>query len=208
MYVPVDQQRAQYIGIPNIKLGITAVVAVFGSGVFAPLFMIIKHTISTLDKPDQSAMKVIKTMYNKNDGFGVKDGWRLALWEKELTISEVTAIHKCYYIINDVTGAVITSQYKAWNNTVRMIMWLETIVAPLKERLGKLLIWFDNCGCQETSLVDSVINSLQVYVSCLPPNMTRVLQVLDLVVNGPLKTHSSRLRGSRIVACFQNFAPL
>ena len=74
MYVPVDQQRAQNIGIPNIKLRITAVVAVFGSGVFAPLFMIIKHTISSLDKPDQSTMKVIRTMYNKNDGFGVKDG--------------------------------------------------------------------------------------------------------------------------------------
>ena len=208
MYVPVDQQRAQNIGIPNIKLRITAVVAVFGSGVFAPLFMIIKHTISSLDKPDQSTMKVIKTMYNKNDGFGVKDGWRLVLWEKELTISEVTAIHKCYYIINDVTGAVITSQYKAWNDTVRMIMWLETIVAPLKERLGKLLIWFDNCGCHKTALVDSVINGLQVHVACLPPNMTGVLQVLDLVVNGPLKAHSRRLRGSRIVACFQNFAHL
>ena len=208
MYVPVDQQRAQYIGIPNIKLRITAVVAVFGSGVFAPLFMIIKHTISSLDKPDQSTMKVIKTMYNKNDGFGVKDGWRLVLWEKELTISEVTAIHKCYYIINDVTGALITSQYKAWNDTVRMIMWLETIVAPLKERLGKLLIWFDNCGCHKTALVDSVINGLQVHVACLPPNMTGVLQVLDLVVNGPLKAHSRRLRGSRIVACFQNFAHL
>lgn len=74
------------------------------------------------------------------------------MWEKELTIGDVTAIHKYYYIINDVTGAVITSQFKAWNDTVRMIMWLETIVAPLKERLGKLLIWFDNCGCHKTAL--------------------------------------------------------
>ena len=208
MYVPVDQHRAQNIGIHNVKLRITAVVAVFGSGAFAPLFMIIKHTVSSLDKPDQSSMKVIKTMFNKNDGFGVRDGWKLVLWQKELTISDVTATHKCYYIINSVTGAVITSQYKAWNDTVRMIMWLETIVAPLKVRLGKLLIWFDNCGCHKTALVDSVINGLQVHVACLPPNMTGVLQVLDLVVNGPLKAHSRRLRGSRIVASFQKFAHL
>ena len=204
MYVPGDQHRAQNIGVPNAKLRITAVVAVFGSGVFAPLFIIIKHTVSSLDRPDQSGMKVIKTLYNKNDGFGVSDGWKLVLWEKELTIGDVTAIHKCYYIINDETGAVITSQFKAWNDTVRMIMWLETIVAPLKERLGKLLIWFDNCGCHKTALVDSVIKSLQVHVACLPPNMTGVLQVLDLVVNSPLKAHSRKLRDHALLHAFKN----
>lgn len=208
MYVPVDQPRAKNQGVPNVKLRITAVIAVFGSGVFAPLFLIIKHTVSSLEKPDQSTMKVIQTLHRKNDGFGEDDGWRLVLWEKELTIGDVTTLHKCYYIINDVTGAVITSQYKAWNDTVRMIMWLEIIVAPLKERLGKLLIWFDNCGCHKTSLVDSVINSLQVHVACLPPNMTGELQVLDLVVNGPLKAYTRKLRGSRIVASFQKFANL
>jgi hypothetical protein len=208
MYVPKDQQRAQNIGVPNVKLRITAVVAVFGSGVFAPLFIIIKHTISSLEKPDQSGMKVIRTMYKNDEGFGAKDGWKLILWQKELTIANVTAIHKCYYIIHDKTGEVITSQYKAWNDTVRMIMWLETICEPLKERLGKLLIWFDNCGCHKTAIVDSVINSLQIHVACLPPNMTGELQVLDLVVNGPLKAHSRKLRGSRIFACFQKFAEL
>ena len=85
-------------------------------------------------------------------------------------------------------------------------MWLETVIKPLKEKLGKLLIWFDNCGCHKTALVDDVINSLQIHVACLPPNMTGILQVLDLVVNGPLKAHSRKLRGSRIVACFQEFA--
>ena len=117
----------------------------------------------------------------------------------------LTDTHKCYYIINQYTGHVITSQYKAWNDTVRMIMWLETVVKPLKARLGKLMIWFDNCGCHKTSLVDDVIVELGVQVACLPPNMTGVLQVLDLVVNGPLKAHTRNLRGSRIVECFQKF---
>lgn len=74
---------------------------------------------------------------------------------------------------------MITSQYKAWNDTVRMIMWLETIVAPLKNKLGKLMIWFDNCGCHKTNLVDDVIEELGIQVACLPPNMTSTLQVLD-----------------------------
>ena len=65
-----------------------------------------------------------------------------------------------------------------------MIMWLETVVKPLKEKLSKLLIWFDNCGCHKTQTVEDVIIGLQVHVACLPPNMTGVLQVLDLVVNG------------------------
>ena len=206
MYVPKDQSRAQNIGIPNMKLLITAVVAVFANGQFAPLMIIIKHSISSLERPDQSRMTVVRDLYKKDEGFGEKDGWKLILWEKKLTIGGITADHKCYYIINKDTGEVITSQYKAWNDTVRMIMWLETIIKPLKEKLGKLLIWFDNCGCHKTALVDDVINSLQIHVACLPPNMTGILQVLDLVVNGPLKAHSRKLRGCRIVACFQEFA--
>lgn len=206
MFVPTDQSRAQNIGIPNMKLRITAVVSVFANGQFAPLMILIKHSISSLERPDQSRMTVVRDLYKKDDGFGEKDGWKLILWEKERTIGGNTAVHKCYYIINDDTGEVITSQYKAWNDTVRMIMWLETVIKPLKEKLGKLLIWFDNCGCHKTASVDDVINSLQIHVACLPPNMTGILQVLDLVVNGPLKAHSRKLRGFRIVACFQEFA--
>ena len=87
-------------------------------------------------------------------------------------------------------------------------MWLETIIKPLKNRLGKLMIWFDNCGCHKTTLVDDVISELGVQIACLPPNMTGILQVLDLVVNGPLKAHTRNLRGARIVECFQSFIKL
>ena len=132
-------------------------------------------------------------------------GMVFILWTKDLIINGVTDTHKYYNIINQYTGHVITSQYKAWNDTVRMIMWLETVVKPLKARLGKLMIWFDNCGCHKTSLVDDVIVELGVQVACLPPNMTGVLQVLDLVVNGPLKAYTKNFRGSRIVECFQKF---
>ena len=84
-------------------------------------------------------------------------------------------------------------------------MWLETVVKPYKDKHGKLLIWFDNCGCHKTAAVDKVISELDVQIACLPPNMTGVLQVLDLVVNGPLKAHTRNLRGARIVESFQKF---
>lgn len=208
MYCPPDQNRAQNLGIPNTKLRITAVIAVSGNGDFVPLFIIIKHSVSSADRPDQSTMRVIRDLHKRDDGYGVSNGWELILWCRSLTVKGVTEMHKCYYIINKHTGHVITSQYKAWNDTIRMIMWLETIIKPLKIRLGKLMIWFDNCGCHKTTMVDDVINELGVQIACLPPNMTGVLQVLDLVVNGPLKAHTRNLRGARIVESFQSFIKL
>ena len=41
--------------------------------------------------------------------------------------------------------------------------------------------------------------------TCLPPNMTYILQVLDLVVNGPLKAHMRQLRAKRIVDYFKRY---
>ena len=83
-------------------------------------------------------MRVIRDLYKKDDGYGVGDGWDLILWSRELTVKGVTDMHKCYYIINKYTRHVITSQYKPWNDSIRMIMWLEIVLKPLKIRLGKL----------------------------------------------------------------------
>lgn len=208
LYCPPDQNRAAHLGVPNTKLRITAVVAVSGSGAFVPLFIIIKHSVGSEERPDQSSMRVIQDLHKKNEGFGSNHGWVLHLWEKELCIKSITATHKCYYIINTNTGEVITSQFKAWNDSIRMIMWLELVVGPLKRRLTKLMIWFDNCGCHKTDIVDVEIARLGVQVACLPPNMTGVLQVLDLVVNGPIKAHTRNLRGARTVAAFGEFKKL
>lgn len=65
MYCPPDQNRLQHIGIPNIKLCITAVVTVSGNGDFAPLLIIIKHSISSEERPDQSRMTVVKDLHRQ-----------------------------------------------------------------------------------------------------------------------------------------------
>ena len=69
-------------------------------------------------------MTVFKKLRVKN-GFKVQDGWVLKIWSRELTIEKVTAEHKVYYLIHEVTGHVITSQVKAWNDTVRMVLWFD-----------------------------------------------------------------------------------
>ena len=71
MYCPPDQSRAQHLGIPNTKLRITAVVAVSGTGKFVPLFIIIKHSVSSADRPDQSGMKVITSLCGLTMGSAV-----------------------------------------------------------------------------------------------------------------------------------------
>ena len=40
-------------------------------------------------------------------------------------------------------------------------------------------------------------------MALLPPNMTDVLQVIDLVLNGPIKQHIRTIRAERIVAYFR-----
>jgi DDE superfamily endonuclease len=204
IWCPGDQRRATNIGISNTKLRITAVISVNGLGQFAPLMLIIKHSQSSEAKPDQTKMKVITELFKK-EGFRAEEGWVKNIWEKSLTIKGVTALHKCTYIRNTVTGHVITSQSKAWNDTTRMVMWFELVMQPIKLQKTKLMIWCDNCGSHKTSSVKDVITETGIDVAFLPPNMTGELQVLDLVVNGPIKAHVKNKRATRLYESFQLF---
>lgn len=125
LFCPSNQQRASNLGIANTKLRVTAVITVGANGNFAPLMIIIKHSANSKDRPDQSSMKVIQNLFKRPD-FGATNGWKLCLWEKALQIADKLEDHKCWYMIHETTGHVITSQHKAWNDQVRMIMWLET----------------------------------------------------------------------------------
>jgi len=43
-------------------------------------------------------------------------------------------MHSVNYLIHTRTGNVITSQYKAWNDTVRMAMLIDLILKPESEK--------------------------------------------------------------------------
>lgn len=173
-----------------------------GNGIFAPLMLIITHTISSDVRHDQTRMRVIHELFKK-EGYRNSDGWSIKIWEKELTIKNVTVIHKCTYIIHELSGNVITSQCKAWNDTVRMVMWYELVMHPIRMKLGKMLLWCDNCGSHRTSSVRDTIVETDIDVAFLPPNMTSELQVLDLIVNGPIKSHVKTKRAERLYDSFQ-----
>lgn len=204
IFCPGNQRRATNIGISNDKMRITAVVAVNAAGDFAPLMLILKHSVSSEARPDQTGMTVIRDLHKK-PGFTVDDGWSKVTWVKELTIKGITATHKVIYIIHEDTRHVVTSQCKAWNDTVRMVLWFEIVMKPIKDYLGKMLLWNDNCGSHKTTPVRDVTREIGIDVAYLPRNMTSELQVLDLVVNGPLKAHIRTNRANRLYKSFQLF---
>ena len=204
-YCPKDQQRATNIGITDTKVRITAVIAVSAAGLFAPLMLILKHSKSSEKSPDQTKMTVINKLH-KVEGFTERDGWTKHTWSKLLTLKGKEDEHKVTYIIHNVTKHVITSQVKAWNDTVRMIMWNELVVNPIQVELGRsVLLWCDNCGSHKTTSVQKVITEIGADVVFLPKNMTGELQVLDLVVNGPLKAHIRTNRANRLYSHFQKY---
>jgi hypothetical protein len=63
----------------------------------------------------------------------------------------------------------------------------------------------DNCSVHKGSYLDAIYLEANIQVKYLPPNMTYILQVLDLVVNGPIKAHIHGLRAERIVEYFKEY---
>ena len=54
--------------------------------------LIAKHSVSSEKRPDQTGMTVIRDLHKKS-GFTENDGWILKVWQKEITLSGVNALH-------------------------------------------------------------------------------------------------------------------
>ena len=83
--------------------------------------------------------------------------------------------------------------------------FLPAFINTLTNLDGKMLLLFDNCGCHKVDVVEKQMSDMGIHVALLPPNMTAIIQVLDLVVNGPLKAHIRHLRAMVIVESFKVF---
>jgi hypothetical protein len=88
-----------------------------------------------------------------------------------------------------------------------MAMWTELIIVPLKGS-NPMCLWMDNCGCHKTDAIRQLFEILNILNPFYPPNMTAILQVLDLIVNGPIKTLTRHSNAARIVAHFKEFKTL
>ena len=68
---------------------------------------------------------------------------------------------------------------------------------------GSILLWMDNFCAHRTPDIDTLLTERNVYAAMYPENMTAHLQVLDLIVNGPIKRHIRACRSHELVDNFQ-----
>jgi hypothetical protein len=72
--------------ITDTKARITGIPLVIADGKLAPAMFIIKHSVSSAARADQTGMRVIPNLH-KSVGFTVEDGWDMLTWERRMTVS-------------------------------------------------------------------------------------------------------------------------
>ena len=107
--------------------------------------------------------------------------------------------------INKVTGDVVTVQDKAWNDSVCTILYVDVLLGPTKEKLGKLFLVWGSCGPHTVQTVKDVFAEWGIDVAQLPVRMTSLLQIMDLVVNGPVKAAVRDARCQQLVGHLRAF---
>ena len=200
-FVPLDASRATAPDSDE-KARITSMLFGAIEGGMGPQFLIIKCTATS---HDLSNTRVLQNLMQVA-GFTASDGWTLKYWTRELTLNDkkkrpVTKTYKVPYMVH-TDATVITVQHKAWMDSVRLCMWVDLVLGPYYKGEGAALIW-DNCGPHGVAAVLDVMEEWNIFQFPLPKNMTDKLQVMDLVVNGPLKAAIRRARSSDLFEFFQ-----
>ena len=113
--------------------------------------------------------------------------------------------YKRPYLINNVTGDVVSVQDKAWNDSVCTCLYVDVLLGPTKEKLGKLFLVWDSCGPHTVQAVKDVFAEWGIDVAQLPVRMTSLLQIMDLVVNGPVKAAVRDARCQQLVGHLRAF---
>ena len=189
----------------NEKARFTSLLWGKASGKMGPSWNIIKMDVKGTDL---SSSRVLNNLAKK-PGFTPAEGWELKVWRRKLTLpmrgkkEPVTSDHVRPYLIHVETFVVITVQINAWMDSAGICMWVDIQLGPyyLKLRKKCIVVW-DNCGCHNVAAVAEVFAAWSIQIENLPPKMTDILQVMDLVVNGPVK---AGIRRKRIEAIFNYF---
>lgn len=205
--MPHDAARAS-VPESDDKARFTAMLCGHASGDMAPSFNIVKCNST---KPDLSGTWVLNNLVNNGSGFKIVDGWKLMSWTRSLALKNKkgeleTKIYKRPFLLHN-NGTVITLQAKAWMDSVGIAMWCDTLLGPhVRAQCGgkAALIW-DNCGSHNSDAVQEVFRLWGIKLLNLPPKMTDQLQVMDLVVNAPLKAGIRRDRIQNMFTYFQTW---
>jgi DDE superfamily endonuclease len=109
------------------------------------------------------------------------------------------------YIKDIVTGTIMTVQNKAWMDTVGLLMWLDTQLKPFVDKHGKLVIVWDNVSSHANQYLKEQFELSGVILGFLPKYMTSLLQVIDIIINGPLKSDQRHQRAAKVFTYVDNY---
>ena len=84
-------------------------------------------------------------------------------------------------------------------------MIIDLIWYPINDTDEDILVFMDNCGGHKTAAIEKLLDELAIYVALFPKNMTAILQMLDLMVNGPIKKNIRTKRSKPIYNVSREF---
>ena len=89
-------------------------------------------------------------------------------------------------------------------DTARVCMWIDLQLGPYyAKRRGRCALVWDNCGPHGVETTREICAEWGIHDMRLPKNMTDVLQVMDLIVNSPMKAAARRDRCETLFDYFQ-----
>ena len=218
LYCSIDQKRPEAQPHDD-KLRFTSNLACLATGEPLPMFHIIKCSKNSKQDLVHTRTRVLDNQLAHletaaRSGETCARGWR----KKEITVTLPTILekgpdfgkldkdkgeptdHTLPYLMHD-RGHVVTCQPKAWNDQIRMIMYIELVLKPARAKIKEeieeadtFIPWQDNCKLHCTNVVLDWFIEANIEAAFYPENMTDHLQIMDLVVNRAYKQFVRRKR--------------
>ena len=207
-YVPLSSERATAPESDD-KARFTSFLYGNAAGKMKKSFNIVK--CQSQSPYDLGGTRVLQNMHKKDARFSSAAGWTMERWSRSLMLpakkNEAPSLVNCVRpYLKHSDGTIITVQNKAWMDSAGMVMMADVQIGPMMRKTGRrvFMVW-DNCGPHKVAAVQEAYAAWGIDSDELPAKMTDILQVMDLIANGPLKAAIRRRRTKGLFAYFQSW---